>query len=213
MGFVLLGVFAWNALALQGVVLQIVCHAFSTGALFILVGGAAGPHPHARHGRDGRALGRWRPAMGGFGDVLRHGLAGPARAGQLRRRVPDPARRLAGEHWAAVLGAVGLVFATVYALWMMQRAFQGEETHGLRVRRPRRSVELGMFAGMIAALVLLGFCPQPLITTARQTVDGLQQLTARSALGAAAAGRRRPPRTRPAAAHASRPVADDGGTP
>ena len=38
MGFVLLGIFAWNTLALQGVVLQIVCHALSTGALFILVG-------------------------------------------------------------------------------------------------------------------------------------------------------------------------------
>ena len=28
-----------------------------------------------------------------------------------------------------------------------------------------------MFGAMIAALVLLGFWPQPLITTARQTVD------------------------------------------
>ncbi len=39
-----------------------------------------------------------------------------------------------------------------------------------------------MFASMIVALVLLGFWPQPLITTARTTVDGLQKLTAGSAL-------------------------------
>ncbi|MGH7931493.1 MAG: complex I subunit 4 family protein, partial [Candidatus Binatia bacterium] len=38
MGFVLLGVFAWNELALQGAVIQIICHGISTGAQFILVG-------------------------------------------------------------------------------------------------------------------------------------------------------------------------------
>jgi len=83
--------------------------------------------------------------------------------------------------WAAVLGAVGLVFATVYALWMMQRAFQGEETHALRFDDlvPR---ETAMFAAMIAALIAIGFYPQPLITTARQTVTSVQQITAGSRL-------------------------------
>ena len=96
MGFVLLGIFAWNTLALQGVILQLVCHALSTGALFILVGRPAGPHPHARHGQDGRPLAGGAPD-GRHGHVLRHGLARPAGARQLRRRVPHPGRRLAGE--------------------------------------------------------------------------------------------------------------------
>jgi NADH-quinone oxidoreductase subunit M len=81
-----------------------------------------------------------------------------------------------------VLGAVGLVFATVYALWMMQRAFQGEETHGLRFG-DLGARETGMFAAMIAALVLIGFWPQPLIVTARQSVTALEQVTAASELG------------------------------
>ncbi|MEO7218868.1 MAG: proton-conducting transporter membrane subunit [Gemmatimonadaceae bacterium] len=38
LGFVLLGVFAWNALALQGAVVAMIAHGFSTGALFVLVG-------------------------------------------------------------------------------------------------------------------------------------------------------------------------------
>jgi NADH-quinone oxidoreductase subunit M len=82
-----------------------------------------------------------------------------------------------------VLGAVGLVFATVYALWLMQRAFQGKETHdwGFQDLVPR---ETAMLAAMIAALVVLGFYPQPLITTARQTVTSVQQLTAGSGLDA-----------------------------
>jgi NADH-quinone oxidoreductase subunit M len=88
--------------------------------------------------------------------------------------------------WAAVLGAIGLVFATVYALWMMQRAFQGQETHALRFDDlvPR---ETGMYAALIAALVVIGFYPQPLIATARQTVTSVQQMTAGSPLSPEAA--------------------------
>lgn len=122
--------------------------------------------------------------------------------------------------WAAVLGAVGLVFATVYALWMMQRAFQGEETHRLSFPDLTR-IEVGMFASMIVALVLLGFWPQPLIVTARQTVDGLQRMTAGTALVAPAADASTstdgasggPAVTDGAADTGSAPATGDGGAP
>ena len=38
LGFVLLGIFSWNTLGLQGAVMTMICHGLSTGALFILVG-------------------------------------------------------------------------------------------------------------------------------------------------------------------------------
>src|SRR5213079_1126188 len=38
MGFVLLGIFAFREMAMQGVVLQMVTHGISTGALFVLAG-------------------------------------------------------------------------------------------------------------------------------------------------------------------------------
>ena len=37
LGFVMLGVFAWNRLALQGVVMQMICHGLSAAALFIIL--------------------------------------------------------------------------------------------------------------------------------------------------------------------------------
>jgi NADH-quinone oxidoreductase subunit M len=64
MGFVLLGVFAWNELALQGAVIQIISHGVSTGALFILVGILQ----ERTHTREMEQLGGlWVPAprMGG----------------------------------------------------------------------------------------------------------------------------------------------------
>ena len=57
MGFVLLGIYAWNTLALQGAVVQMLAHGLSTGALFILVG-ALQERLHTRDMRQhGRAVG------------------------------------------------------------------------------------------------------------------------------------------------------------
>ena len=96
LGFVLLGVFAWNALALQGAVMTMICHGVSTGALFILVG-ALQERIHTRE--MDRMGGLWAtvPRMGGAAHVLRAGLAGAAGPGRLRRRVPGAAGHLARE--------------------------------------------------------------------------------------------------------------------
>ncbi len=204
MGFVLLGVFAWNTLALQGVILQLVCHALSTGALFIMVGGLQ----DRIHTRDMDKMGGlWQvaPRMGGTAMFFAMASLGLPGLGNFVAEFLILVGVWQVSHWAAVLGAVGLVFATVYALWMMQRAFQGEETHSWSFADLTRR-EVGMFGAMIAALVLLGFWPQPLITTARQTVTGLQQMTAQSTLaqpqpsaeqGGPAAGEAAPPATTP----------------
>jgi NADH-quinone oxidoreductase subunit M len=186
MGFVLLGIFAWNALALQGVVLQLVCHALSTGALFMLVGALQDRIGTREMGGMG---GLWQvaPRMGGTAMFFALASLGLPGLGNFVAEFLILVGVWRVSEWAAVLGAIGLVFATVYALWMMQRAFQGEETHGwsfgdLGVR------ETGMFAAMIAALVTIGFWPQPLIATARQPVTALERVTAASDLHAAAEG-------------------------
>jgi NADH-quinone oxidoreductase subunit M len=208
MGFALIGIFAWNTWALQGVILELVCHALSTGALFILVGGLQ----DRIHTRDMRKMGGlWQvaPRMGGTAMFFAMASLGLPGLGNFVAEFLILVGVWQVSHWAAVLGAVGLVFATVYALWMMQRAYQGEETHGLKFADLTK-IEVGMFASMIVALVLLGFWPQPLITTTRATVDGLQKLTAGSALeqrqspGVTASG------AQPAAGTAADTVADDG---
>ena len=196
-------------------ILQLVCHALSTGALFIMVGGLQ----DRIHTRDmDRMGGLWQvaPRMGGTAMFFAMASLGLPGLGNFVAEFLILVGVWQVSQWAAVLGAVGLVFATVYALWMMQRAFQGEETHGWSFADLTRR-EVGMFGAMIAALVLLGFWPQPLITTARQTVTGLQEMTAQSTLAqpqpaAEAAGRGR----RPQAGRRDRrdaTVAGDGGAP
>jgi NADH-quinone oxidoreductase subunit M len=184
MGFALLGIFAWNTLALQGVVLEVVCHALSTGALFLLVGGLQ----DRIHTRDmDRMGGLWQvaPRMGGTAMFFALASLGLPGLGNFIAEFLILVGTWKVAPWAAVLGAVGLVFATVYAVWMMQRAFQGEETHGWKFADfvPR---ETAMYVAMMAALVFIGFWPQPLIVTARQTITALEKITATSSLSAQA---------------------------
>jgi NADH-quinone oxidoreductase subunit M len=188
MGFVLLGIFAWNELALQGVILQIVCHAFSTGGLFMIVGAL-----EERLGtRDmGKLGGFWAliPRFGGTTMVLAMAALGLPALGNFvaeflillgAYRVSPP---------AAIIAAVGLVLATVYALWMIQRVFHGNLPADATSFRPRPSKtgpsnrladlsarEIGMLAVCLIVVLWLGLYPQTLVRTAKQTIDSLQEL-------------------------------------
>jgi NADH-quinone oxidoreductase subunit M len=65
LGFVLLGIFSWNPLALQGAIMTMICHGLSTGGLFVMVGGLQ----ERMHTRDlDRMGGLWSvvPRMSGL---------------------------------------------------------------------------------------------------------------------------------------------------
>jgi len=204
MGFVLLGIFAWNELTLQGVVLQIVCHAFSTGGLFIVVGAL-----EERLGtRDlGKMGGLWAlaPRFGGATTILAMAALGLPALGNFvaeflillgTYRVSPP---------AAIIASVGLVLATVYALRMIQKVFHGRLAPEVD-RGPGRAAaghsagfetvpspkapkaapgrrlsdlsarEVVMMAVCVIVILWLGLYPQTFIRTAKPTVDSLQQL-------------------------------------
>jgi NADH-quinone oxidoreductase subunit M len=65
MGFVMLGVYAFNQLALQGVVMQMLAHGISTGALFIIVG-AIQKRIHTRDLEEMGGFWELAPRMGGI---------------------------------------------------------------------------------------------------------------------------------------------------
>src|SRR5690606_34204710 len=70
--------------------------------------------------------------------------------------------------WTA-LAAIGLVFGTVYALWMIQRTFQGPNTHNWSF--PDLSArELVLMLVLIALILWLGLYPQPMLNTFNQAV-------------------------------------------
>ena len=178
MGFVLLGVFALNEIAMQGAVIQILCHGVSTGALFVLVG-ALDERIHTRN--LDRMGGLWSvvPRMGAVTMLFALASLGLPGLGNFvgeflvlfgTYRVSIP---------LTVLATVGIVFATVYSLWIVQRAFHGprREYPKLPDLSPR---EVGIMGLMIVAIIALGLAPQPVLNTTRTAVENVIQTVTQS---------------------------------
>lgn len=174
MGFVLLGIFAWNNQALDGALVTMLAHGVSTGALFVI----AGALQDRLHTRElGQMGGLWTvvPWLSGsamFFAMASLGLPGLGDfvgeflvlLGTYPRSVP-----------LAALAAAGILLAMLYALRMVQGAFLGPETHHWRIADlvPRESFVMAI---MIAALLWLGLYPRPVLDVfqpARGTMERL----------------------------------------
>jgi NADH-quinone oxidoreductase subunit M len=177
MGFVLLGIFAWNELALQGAVMIMIAHGLSTGGLFILVGDMY----DRLHTRElSRMGGLWAtvPRMGAVGlflSLASLGLPGLANfVGEILV--------LFGAYRAnvtlAALATAGFIVATIYSVWVMQRVFYGANVHHLRLR-DSNAREMTIFATVVAVIVWLGIYPHPVLLTARPALETLQEYSRR----------------------------------
>jgi NADH-quinone oxidoreductase subunit M len=173
LGFVLLGIFSWNPLALQGAIMTMMCHGLSTGGLFILVGGLQ----ERIHTRDLEKMGGlWSAAPRLSGAALFFGLASLGLPG-LGDFVGEFLVLLGAYQISVtitVIASLGVLASTFYALRMVQRAFQGPNTAGWQLAdlTPREGL---MMAVMIASLLWLGFYPQPVLNTFSPVMDNLQR--------------------------------------
>jgi NADH-quinone oxidoreductase subunit M len=172
LGFVLLGIFSWNQLALQGAIMTMICHGLSTGGMFVLVGGLQ----ERLHTRDLELMGGlWTavPRLSGavlFFSMASLGLPGIGDfvgeflvlLGSYRISVP-----------ITVVASIGILTSTFYALRIAQRAFQGPNPHPWRLSdmAPREGV---MVAAMIAGLLWLGLYPQPVLNTFQPALQNLR---------------------------------------
>ncbi|MDA8104675.1 MAG: NADH-quinone oxidoreductase subunit M, partial [Nitrospiraceae bacterium] len=190
MGFVLLGVFVWSEIALQGAVMQIVCHGLATGALFVIVGALQ----ERIHTRDmGRMGGLWEAAPRMAAAALFFALASlglPGLGNFLGEFLV-----LLGAYKASVaitvIAAVGIVGATVYSLWIVQRTFHGPNDQKWKI--PDFSVrEMAIMLAMMLSLIWLGIYPQAVFNTSKQAISNLKMI---ASPGATAEDMRPPPET------------------
>ncbi len=173
LGFVLLGIFSWNPLALQGAIMTMVCHGLSTGALFVLVGGLQ----ERIHTRDLANMGGlWAVAPRLSGAALFFSLASLGLPGM--GDFVGEFLVLLGSYKISVtitvVATLGILASTFYALRMVQRAFQGPDTHAWQFSdlTPREGL---MVAAMIVGLLWLGLYPQPVFNTFGPALDSLQR--------------------------------------
>ncbi len=172
LGFVLLGIFAFNELALQGAVMTMIAHGLSTGGLFVLVGTLY----EELHTRDmDRMGGLWEtvPRMGAVGMFLAMASLGLPGLGNFVGEI----LALLGAWQASIpitsVAVIGLIFATVYSLWIVQRTFHGEkrEVWDIPDLSVRNMVTLG---SMIVVLLWLGLFPKPVLDTAKPALRSIE---------------------------------------
>jgi len=152
---VLIGIFAWNPLALQGAVMTMICHGLSTGSLFVLVG-ALQERIHTRE--MDHMSGLWTTAPRLSGAALFFALASLGLPG-LGDFIGEFLVLLGSFRISigiTIAATIGVLAATFYALRMVQRAFHGANIHHWRISdlTPREGF---IAAVMIAGLLWLGF--------------------------------------------------------
>lgn len=169
-GFIVLGIFVFNANGGSGAVLYMVNHGIGTAALFLIAG-----YLIRRTGtasiRQMSGLEKSVPILAGF--MLIAGLAAAGLPG-LSPFVSEVLVIIAAfDHawWAGAIAVLAIVLAAIYILWMYQRTMTGpRQVAGIKDLNPR---EIGAVAPLLAALVVFGFYPMPILNVVNPYVDGL----------------------------------------
>ena len=172
MGFVLLGVYAFNEQGMQGAIVTMIAHGFSTAALFMMAG-AIQQRLHTREMSRMGGLWTYAPRMGvttlffvvasvgmpGLGNFVGEFLA---LLGAFQASVP-----------LTVAATIGIVVAAVYGLYLMQRSFQGEPNPQVAAMPDFGLREMSVMAAMMAGLVWVGVYPQPVLDMSAATIAAL----------------------------------------
>jgi NADH-quinone oxidoreductase subunit M len=178
MGFVLLGVYAWNELALQGAVMQMVAHGFSTAALF-MIAGALQERLHTRELREMGGLWQHMPRMGAVAMFFVLASLGLPGLGNFVAEFLVLLGLFQVDPWMTAVAALGLIAGAVYSLMLMQRSFHGEPNPkltemGLVDFGTREMITMVV---MMLALIGLGIYPQPLLDMAQPVLQSLLEVT------------------------------------
>jgi NADH-quinone oxidoreductase subunit M len=173
MGFVLLGIFAGNEIALEGAVIQMISHGISTGALFVLAG-LLQERIHTREISEMGGLWETMPALSGAGLVFAMASLGLPGLGDFVGEFLVLLGTYRANVSLTVVATLGLLAATLYGLRFAQGAFHGPNLHHWRLPDMRLR-EWTILGPMILCLLWIGLYPQPVLNTLRRSLATVQQ--------------------------------------
>jgi NADH-quinone oxidoreductase subunit M len=171
MGFVILGVFAFNEIAFQGVIIQMLAHAVSTGALFIL----AGQLYERTHTRNIILMGGlWKqiPVMGAVWLIFALASLGLPGLGNFIAEFFVLAGTFKASILMSCLASAGLIGATVYSLRIIQKILSGKENTQWKIKDLSVREKL-ISASLIILILYLGLLPQKVIDTAKPVISNI----------------------------------------
>lgn len=186
MGFVILGMFSFTEMGMQGAVFQMLAHGVSTGALFLLVGFIY-ERRHTRAISEFGGLANVMPiyatifvitAMSSVGLPFLNGFVGEflIMAGMWKSQALAVTATTNWNYIATMAAGTGVIFAAVYLLWMMQRVLFG------KVSNPKNKTlsdlswrEIGLMVPLLFLMVFMGVYPKPFLDATKESVLSIQK--------------------------------------
>ena len=182
MGFVTLGFFMFQDLAVQGAIIQMISHGFVSGAMFICIG-VLYDRVHSREIAAYGGVVNTMPKFAAFFLLFAMANAGlPATSGFVGEFMVILGA-VKYNFWIGLLAATTLIFGAAYSLWMYKRVVFGEVANDDVKKLTDVNTREFMMLGALAILVMaMGLYPKPFTDVLQVSVDALLQHVAQSKL-------------------------------
>jgi NADH-quinone oxidoreductase subunit M len=183
MGFVVLGLFSFTEMGMQGALYQMLSHGISTGALFLFVGFIY-ERRHTRLISEFGGLATTMPwfstlfviaSLSSIGLPFLNGFVG-----EFLILIGTWTSNLIGRPWiVTMLASTGVIWAAVYMLWMLQRVVFGKVTNPENARlSDLNSRELGLILPLIILMFFMGVYPRVFLDRSRASVAAVRDRVA-----------------------------------
>jgi NADH-quinone oxidoreductase subunit M len=173
LGLIVIAIASQNQLALDGALVYIVAHGLFSAALFLLLGFVEEREESRGLLRLG-GLGWQNPRLSGALCIAALAALGlPGLAGFVGELIILIGVYQAGYVWPVVVALVAIVLASAYLLRLYQGVMNGPERDDLPVRPDLTWLEGLAIAPLLAALVLVGVYPRPILI---HTVGAVQSV-------------------------------------
>lgn len=182
MGFVTMGIFAGNAVGVQGAIFQMLSHGVISGALFLCVG-VVYDRMHTREIAFYGGLVNRMPWYAATFMLFTMGNVGLPGTSGFVGEITTMTGAYQVSTWTAVVAATGVIFSAVYALTLYRRVIFGEITNpALADITDLDWREVAIFAPLIAMTLYLGVYPAAVFDLTQASVDNLAAVY-RAAIG------------------------------
>jgi NADH-quinone oxidoreductase subunit M len=190
MGFVVLGLFSFTEMGMQGALYQMLNHGVSTGALFLFVGFIY-ERRHTRQISDFGGLSTPMPwfstlfviaSLSSIGLPFLNGFVG-----EFLIMIGTWTSLAVGYPWiwiATMLAGTGVIWAAVYMLWMLQRVVFGKVTNPENAKlRDLNARELGLLIPLLLLMLFMGVYPRVFLDRSQASVEQVRVRLAESRAG------------------------------
>jgi NADH-quinone oxidoreductase subunit M len=181
LGFVILGIFAFNLQGMQGALLVMIGHGLSTPMLFFLLG-MGYERRHTYEIEDYGGLAATMPVFATmlvFAAMASIGLPGTAGfASEFLVLIGA----FASQPIYALIAALGVIFAAYYMLPMVQRMLFNPVNPANRGLPDLNRREIGLLAPLVVLIILLGFYPKPVLDRMEPAARNVLELAGQSRL-------------------------------